>query len=73
MERKVCFILDAGNQSGEWWTPVQRLTPLPDNQGGFYRWREGVTCRNSTVSSDSHLQSDHWWSDQHHLDCLKYN
>ena len=73
MERKVCFILDAGNQKEEWWMPVQRLTPLPDNQGGFYRRREGVTCRNSTVTSDSPLQSDHRWSDQCHLDCLKYN
>ena len=31
MERKVCFILDAGNQ-GRGQTPVQRPTPLPDNQ-----------------------------------------
>ena len=31
MERKVCFILDAGNQ-GRGQTPVQRPTPFPDNQ-----------------------------------------
>ena len=69
MERKVCFILDAGNQSGEWWTPVQRLTPLPDNQGGFYRWREGVTCRNSTVISISSIGLQ--WSDYQHLGCFQ--
>ena len=39
----------------------------------FYRQREGAICRNSIVSSDSHLEIDHWWSDQHHLDCFKYN
>ena len=25
-------------------------------------------CRNSTVSSDSHLETGHWWSDLCHLD-----
>ena len=25
------------------------------------------------VSSDSHLQIGHGWSDQHHLDCFKYS
>ena len=34
----------------------------------FYRQREGATCRNSTVSSDSHLETGHWWSDLCHLD-----
>ena len=33
--------------------------------------REGVTCRNSTVSSDSHTEIGHLWSDQSHLDCFK--
>ena len=27
----------------------------------------GTTCRNSTVSSDSHLQIGHQWFDQCHL------
>ena len=31
MERKVCFILDAGNQWGGQ-TPIQRLTPPTDSQ-----------------------------------------
>ena len=29
---------------------------------------EGTTCRNRTVSSDSHLQIGQRWSDWHHLD-----
>ena len=24
------------------------------------------------VSFDSHLETGHWWSDQHHLGCLRY-
>ena len=48
-------------------TPVQRLTPSlppppPRQQSAgksFYRRREGATCRNSTVSSDSHLEIGH--------------
>ena len=30
-------------------------------------------CRNSTVSSDSHLEIGHRWSDQRHLGCFKYS
>ena len=30
------------------------------------RWW-GTTCKNSTVISDSHLQTGHRWSNQHHL------
>ena len=42
--------------------------PHPQSQNeSFYRQREGATCRNSTVSSDSHLEIGHLWSDQHHL------
>ena len=38
----------------------------------FYRRREGATCRNSTVSSDSHLETGHAvvWSAS---SCFKYN
>ena len=33
VEREVCFISDAGNWWGIWWTSVQRLTPqTPDKQ-----------------------------------------
>ena len=48
---------------------------LPLTVGGrsFYRQRQRATCRNSTVSSDSHLKVCHWWSDQHHPDCFKYS
>ena len=38
----------------------------------FYRPREVATCKNSTVSSDSHLEIGHQWIDQHHLDRFKY-
>ena len=33
----------------------------------FYRQRRGATCRNSTVSSDSHHEVGHWWSEQRRL------
>ena len=36
----------------------------------FYKQREGATGRNSTVSSDSHLEIGHQWSDRHLLDCF---
>ena len=60
MERKVCFISDAGNWRGAGgWTSVQRLIPPADKQrvrAFIDRVGIGVTCRNSTVISDSHLQ-----------------
>ena len=41
-------------------TLVQRPIPLTGGQGkSFYRLREGATCRNSTVSADSHLEIGH--------------
>lgn len=59
MEKKICFILDAGNLGawggGRWgWASVQRPTLLPhwqERDKSFYRWREGGPGRNSTVSS----------------------
>ena len=62
MERKVCFILDVSTGAGGGWTPAQRLSaPGTDNQ--WARALEdgggGATCRNSTVSSDSHLEISH--------------
>ena len=33
----------------------------------------GPTCKNSTISSDNHLEIGHRWSDQHHLECFKYS
>ena len=62
---------------GRGWTSVQRPTPSPpnDNQGAraFIDRGRGATCRNSTGSSDSHLEIGHWWSDQRPLDCFNYN
>ena len=61
VESKVCFISDSGNWWGGWQTSVQKPIPHPAWQAGsenFYRqdWGSGVTCRNSTVISNSHLQ-----------------
>ena len=33
----------------------------------------GTICRNSTVSSNRHLEIGHGRSDQHHLDCFRYS
>ena len=54
VERKVCFISDAGSWGGGGggWTSVQRPIPPADKQGirAFIdRVGIGVTCRNSTV------------------------
>ena len=69
MERKTCFISDAGNwQVGGRWggqTSVQRLSPHPK--------QSEVTDRNSTVCSDGHLKIGRQWSDQRHLDGFRYS
>ena len=54
VKREFCFILDAINQ---WDGP----TPSTDKQWTrpFIDRGWGSTCRNSTVSSDSHLEIDH--------------
>ena len=62
VERKVCFVSNASNWGGEeWWISVQRPPPPSDHWQPvgqeFYRQKEGATCRNSTISSDSHLPS----------------
>ena len=64
-------------EGGGWQTSIQRPAsrpPLPRQAGSesFYRQEWVVTCRNSTVILNSHLQIDHQWSDQHHLDCFRY-
>ena len=37
----------------------------------IYRQKEGATCRNSIVISGRYFETDHQWSDQHHLGCFK--
>ena len=81
MERKVCFILDAGDWG--WWREDRRLSKdqpsmPPQKSGGksFYRQLVGVggaMSRNSTVNSDSHLEVVLRWPDQHYPDCFKYS
>ena len=72
VERKVCFILEAGDQGGGW-TPVQRPTPPTDSQGARASIDGGSRLRAETAPSDGHLEIGHWWSDQCHLDCFKYS
>ena len=71
---QICFISDVGNWVGcrvDICPKADSLsTPQPQAAGeGFYG--EGATCRNSTVSSGSHLEIGHQWSDQHHLGCSR--
>ena len=76
VERKVCFILDAGNwAAGRVDGCPKADSPHPRQSVGksFYRQREGPTCRNNAVSSDSHLEIGHRLSDQRHLDCFRYS
>ena len=63
------------------WQPVgkgihrskgQFPTPPPTGGQELLQAEGGATCRNSTVSSDSHLEIGQW-SDQCHLDCFKYS
>ena len=71
VKRKVCFILDSGNQAGREDICLKADSPAPQSgHMSFYRQREGATCRNHTVSSDSHLEIGHQWSNQSHLDCF---
>ena len=74
VERKACFILDAGNLCmGRTDSCLKANSPSHWQSGdkNFYRQREGATRRNSRVSSDSDLEIHHWWSDQHHPDYFK--
>ena len=72
------------NRPGWWKGKFQMCAPgvggslsrgwLPCWQSGgkrFYRQREGAACRNSTVSSGSHLEIGHRWSDQRRLCCSR--
>jgi len=42
-------------------------------EGEAFIDREAGACRNCTVWSDSHHEIGDQWSDQYHLDCLKYS
>ena len=50
--------------------PKANSLPLPPDPCPTSRLRERATCRNSTISCDSHLEIGHRWSGQDHLDCL---
>ena len=73
---KETFILDAGKPT---WEGSQDACPKVDllyyqSVGkSFYKLREGVTWRNSTVNSDSNLEIGLQLSDLCHLECFKYS
>ena len=78
VERKVCFISDASNC----WGRVVDTCPKADPHSTLAtsgarafieRSRGSATCRNSTVSSDSHPQIGHQCSEQRHLGCFRYS
>ena len=48
----------------------QRAVAVTDRIGGGWGWGLHVE---TAVSSDNHLETNHWWSDQHHLDYFRYN
>ena len=47
----------------------QRAVTATDRTGGG--WGCGLQVE-TAVSFDSHLETGHWWSDQHHLGCFRY-
>ena len=62
MERKVCFILEAGEGEGREGGLLSKGQLPPPGQAvgeSFYRHREGATPRNSTVSSGAHPETGH--------------
>ena len=54
---------NADSPPSQWWSVDKSC----------HRLREGATWRNSTVSSDGHLQVGHRWSDQQDLDYFKHS
>ena len=61
VERKVCSIAGASSigEGGGGDCPKAESSYWQSVGFSFYRWREGATCRNSTVSSDSQLETGH--------------
>ena len=74
VERKICFLSDASNWQGEQ-TSVQRLTPDPLATSGartFIDRRRGLhTEMAQSALTVGHI--GHWWSDQCHVGCFRYN
>ena len=66
-------MLDAGKWVGQGCggqLPVQSQTPENSQIWAFIE-RKSVTCVNMYVSSQNHLEIDHQWFNQHHLDCFR--
>ena len=83
VERKVCFILDAGNWlcwgGGRAWMEGGLLSkgrlPLPYNQWAraFIEGGRGLHAEMAQSTLTVILQLVMWWPDQCHLDCFRYN
>lgn len=56
-----CFILDAGLWQEDRCLSKGQLPPLTIDQARAFIDREGVTCRNSPVLPDSHLEIGQQW------------
>ena len=77
VERKVCFILDAGNCRGGMADICPKAdSPYPDKQwvSAFIDRVERAGLHAETpVISNSHLQTGHQWSDQNQPACFRYS
>ena len=74
VERKIYFLLDAGNWCGRRVYAVQRPIPHLWQSGArhFIGWGRGLHAE-TAVSLDSHLEIGHWQSEQCHLDCFQFS
>ena len=72
MRRKIRSILDASKPRGRVDSRPKAESPPTDNQGQELLWADGGAARrNSTVSSEGHLETGHRRSDQRHPDSFK--
>ena len=71
MERKAFFILEAGSLGENGGKPCPKVdSPSHNQEARGFIGRGGATCRNSTISSESHLEIGRPWSDQRCLGCF---
>ena len=74
VERKACFILEAGNEETERFMSKGELAPANQwarvfiNKGEFQRYIEEETATCTIAQS---VLTDMWWSDHSHFHCFK--
>ena len=75
MERKVCFILDAGDWERGEGGEGARVDSCPKNQWAraFTDGGRGLHAETAQSALTVILKLVMWWSDQRHLDCFKYS